>query len=259
MEITFVTNASEGLHAAALEQIGHLGGDGTLLFLQTRKKGVQRGVAGAKRIYGDDLVQVLIWTGFTYRAIIERSQRKLDELLQSGHVITDLTKAAHDHGDGGANILDSSAAIQEVQAWFSRVLADPKAKDDESETEEGPAVWEPLEVNGVKVPLCRVYRGTGDPQNPRAPIPGHIYVQGVKLGEKVVEAAANGRWKADSSHKTIAKDILRRWLPVGLYVQYVLDPNVTAHLVAGRAAASHTKAAGVPVDPEAIRTLFKIA
>jgi len=258
MQITFATNASEGLHAAALEQIGHLGGEGTLLFLQTRKKGVQRGVAGAKQVYGDDLVQVLLWTGFTYKAIIERSQRKLDEMLTTGTVISDLTKAAHDHGDGGANIADSSAAIQEVQAWFGRILADPKQKDEGAD--EGPeSVWEPLEVNGVKVPLCRVYRGTARPGDPRAPIPGHIYVQGVKLGEKVVEASTNGRWKAESSHKTIAKDILRSWLPVGLYAQYVLDPGITAHLVAGKGAGNHAVAAGVPVDPEAIRKLFKIA
>ena len=62
MQITFSTNAAESLHAAALEEIGNLD-QGTLLFLQTRKKGVERG-RGNKLIYGNDLVQVLVWTGF---------------------------------------------------------------------------------------------------------------------------------------------------------------------------------------------------
>lgn len=257
MQITFATNASESLHAAALEEIGHLD-QGTLLFLQTRKKGVERG-RGVKLIYGDDLVQVLVWTGFSYQALIERSQRKLDDMLKTGTPITTLTKAAHDAGDGGANISDSAAAIQETQAWFSRVLADHKPKDGESE-EEGPdSPWEPLKVNGVVVPMCRVYKGSARPGEPRAPIPGHIYVNGMKLGEKVVEAAPNGRWKTASSHKTIAKDILRSWLPVGLFAQYTLDPGLTAHLVAGKKAGQAAQAAGLPVNPEAIRQLFKIA
>tara|TARA_Y100000310_G_scaffold91693_4_gene89172 strand:+ start:6849 stop:7625 length:777 start_codon:yes stop_codon:yes gene_type:complete len=258
MQITFATNATESLHAAALEEIGHLD-QGTLLFLQTRKKGVERG-RGAKLVYGDDLVQVLIWTGFSYQSLIERSQRKLDEMLKTGTPISTLTKAAHDHGDGGANVSDSSAAIQETQAWFSRVLADHKTKDGEDGAEEGPdSPWEPLRVNGVVVPMCRVYKGAARPGEPRAPIPGHIYVNGMKLGEKVIEAATNGRWKAASSHKTIAKDILRSMLPVGLYSQYTLDPGLTAHLVAGQNAGKAAVAAGLPVNPEAIRQLFKIA
>ncbi len=258
MQITFATNASESLHAAALEQIGHLD-QGTLLFLQTRKKGVERG-RGAKLIYGDDLVQVLVWTGFSYQSLIERSERKLDEFLKDGAPIGTLTKACHDHGDGGANVADSAAAIQEVQAWFARVLADSKPKQGEEEDTEAPdSPWEPLKVNGVVVPMCRVYKGTARPETPRAPIPGHIYVNGMKLGQKVVEASSNGAWKTERSHKTIAKDILRSWLPVGLFSQYVLDPGLTAHLVAGKAAGSKAVAAGVPVNPEAIRQLFKIA
>ncbi len=258
MQVTFATNASESLHAAALEQIGHLD-QGTLLFLQTRKKGVERG-RGAKLIYGDDLVQVLVWTGFSYESLIRRSERKLDGFLKTGSAISTLTTACHDHGDGGANITDSSAAIQETQAWFARVLADHTPKDESEESEEGPdSPWEPLRVNGQVVPMCRVYKGSARPGEPRAPIPGHIYVQGMKLGEKVVEASANGAWKTAKAHKTIAKDILRSMLPVGLYSQYTLDPGLTAHLVAGQNAGKAAVAAGLPVNPEAIRQLFKIA
>jgi hypothetical protein len=257
MQITFATNASDSLHAAALEEIGHLD-QGTLLFLQTRKKGVERGRQGSKTIYDDDLVQVLLWTGFSYEALIERSRRKLDELLKKGTLIKDLTKACHDHGDGGASIADSAAAIQETREWFDRVLS-PYTPNKDADKDGPDSPWEPLEVNGVKVPMCRVYRGNARPGDKRAPVPGHIYVQGMKLGEKVIEASEAGHWKTASGHKTIAKDILRSWLPIGLYSQYTLDPHLTAHLVAGEGASLRAKAAGVPVDPEAIRKLFKIA
>ena len=255
MQITFTTNASESLHASVLEEIGRLD-QGTLLFLQTRKKGVVRGRQGSRRTYGDDLVQVLLWTGFSYEALIRRSQRKLDDMLK-GRLISELTKAAHDHGDGGANIHDAALAIQETQAWFSKVVGERPKTDTDGE---GPGSnWEPLEVNGIKVPMSQVYTGPARPAVPRAPIPGHIYVRGMKLGEKVVEASANGPWKATHSHKTIAKDILRGWLPVGLFASYVLDPGLVAHLVAGEGASRRARAVDMPVDAEAVRKLFKIA
>lgn len=256
MQIRFTTNASESLHAAVLEEVGHLD-QGTLLFLQTRKKGVERGRAGAKKVYGNDLVQVLLWAGFSYEALVQRSSRKLDAMLKSGTLISKLMGACRDAGDGGANLADSAAAIQETQSWFSRVLGEFSPKTD---FEEGPgSPWEPLKVNGVKVAMCRVYKGQARPDNPRAPIPGHIYVQGMKLGEKVVEASENGRWKTAKGHKTLAKDILRSWLPIGLYSQYTLDPHLIAHLTAGEGASMRAKAVGLPIDPEAIRKLFKIA
>lgn len=249
MNITFHTNADKSPHAPALAEIGRLA-QGTLLFLQTQKKGVERGRAGAKTLYGDDVVQVLMWTGFSYEAIIERSRKKLDALSDRGTLISDLARAGHEFN---VSIADSAVAIQETREWFDRVLAPHSEKIDGEGLN---ALWEPLTVQGVRVPMCKVYRGVARPGERRAPIPGHIYIQGMKLGEKVVRPAEHGPWHTLKGTKTIAKDLLKSWLPIGLYSQYTLDPSLSAHLVAGEQAASRAKATGIPVDPEAIRKLF---
>jgi len=242
--------------AETLKEIGTLD-QGTLVSLQVRKKGVERGSKDAKLVYGDDTVNVLIWTGFSYRALIERSQRKLDALMQDG-LITKLIQAMHDEGQGRADNTDTCAAIQEVQHWFRRILTDPLAGGAAFSFTEDTEVWEPLRVGGVKVRGSRVYRGP-ERDTPRAPIPGHIYVQGVKLGEVVVEPAEHGPWTPKSSLKTLTKNRLRSWLPVGLFAQYVLRPDDVGHLQVGKAAGEAAKVAGIQVDPEAVRSLFKIA
>ena len=246
------TNAASEHFATTLEELGTLD-QGTLVSLQTRKKGVARGAKGSRMVYGDDLVHVLLWTGFEYKALVERSRRKL-LALNDGTLIRKLTKVAHDHGFGGANTTDSSLAIQEVQAWLDQACAPSQAflTDD-------PGVWKPLVVNGTMVKGCRVYNGPAKPQDGRAPVPGRIYIQGMKLGEKILEAAPNGPWETQSSMKTSAKKLLRSQLPVGLYAQYVLEPNVVGDLKVGRAASAAAQLAGVLVDPEAVRSLFKIA
>ena len=248
MKIKFDTNASESLHAAVLEEVGQQE-RGALLFLQTKKRGVQRGRAGAKVTYGDDLVQVLLWTGFSYAAIIERSLGKLNALIDSGNLLTKLQASCAEDGHA-VKIADCAAALQETREWFDRVLHQGSGPMPPA----GP--WVPLEVNGVRVPLCRVYQGEARPQNVRAPIPGHIYVQGMKIGERVVTPAAAGPWHTKKGSKTIAKETLRSWLPIGLYSQYSLDPQLTGHLVAGEGAVKRAKASGIQVDTAAFRKLF---
>ena len=111
----------------------------------------------------------------------------------------------------------------------------------------------------MRVQGSRVYTGKGRSEDPRAPVPGTIYVQGVKLGQRVVTPAANGPWRANSKPKTLAKDIIKEGLPVGLYCQYRLEPERVQAMAVGGKATKLAKKHGIGIDPDALRSLFKIA
>jgi hypothetical protein len=249
------TNTTDSKTAAALAEISGVG-QGTLVSYRGQKKGVTRGKKHAKVVYGDDEVHVLIWTGFSYESFIERSLKKLLELEDQGNLITTLLTEVQSTGVG-AVVHDICAAIQETKESFKRAL-DPESVPPSNRLD-SQDVFEPLVVDGVKVPGSKVYTGKGDDTNPRAPKPGTVYIDGVKLGEKILLPATNGHWQTKSKAKTVAKNILRRKLPAGLYVRYALEPERVQALLVGDAAADAAKADGVPVNPSAIKSLFKIA
>src|SRR5574343_2027659 len=68
---------------------------GTLLSVIVTKIGETRGTGDEKKVYGDDTTHVLVWTGFQYRAHIERSQKKLRMRLDKGGVIRELAQRAY--------------------------------------------------------------------------------------------------------------------------------------------------------------------
>ena len=242
--------------ADTLSEIGDLD-QGTLVTLELQKKGVARGPRNNQTIYDDDVVQVLIWTGFSYPALVERGQKKLKALQAKGGFIQGLLQDTHNAGCTAATLAEVCAAIQEVEDHMRGVLA--AGASTTGVVEDKTPHWRPLEVAGKKIAGSRVYQGKERPEDPRAPVPGTIYIDGVKLGERVVTPAANGHWTVGSSAKTIAKKILQSRLPSGLYVRYCLDHEMVATVKVGREASEASKAAGIPVDPEAIRSLFKIA
>jgi len=250
------TNATDTAAATVLQELTEMD-QGTLFSALVQKMGQSRGPKGAKVIYGDDRVQVLIWTGFSNQALIERSQKMLNREIQRGGYIERLARATlEEHED--TKISDVCEAMQETRDWFRRVLAWPDLFEPNFSRDQI-SVWEPLTVEGVRVRGARVYTGQGNKEDPRAPVPGSIYVSGVKLGEMVITPAANGPWRPDSKPKTVAKALLKKSLPVGLYCQYRLDPERVMNLAVGKKAAKAAKAEGVSIDPDALRSLFKIA
>ena len=80
------TNAGDPKVAAQLASLTEEP-SGTLLSAHVHKVGEERGAGAEKRVYGDATVHVLVWTGFSYRALIERSQMKLRGLLDKGGLI----------------------------------------------------------------------------------------------------------------------------------------------------------------------------
>lgn len=260
MTQTMQANTDDVAVAASLAEIGDVG-DGNLVSLKVQKRGVTRGPQGAKVTYEDDLVHVLIWTGFHYKALVARSHKKLHELWGRGDLVGKLFRETVDAGMAETTVRDIAEAIQEIDDSLSRVLTEKKDEpvDTDADDEKTP-VWEPLVVDGVKILGAKVYVGQGDPMDPaRGPQHGTVYIDGVKLGEKIIEPAVNGKWRPKRKPKSVAKDLLRAKLPAGLYVRYSLNPEFTQSVRIGKEASADAKTGGVPVNPEAIRSLFKIA
>jgi len=262
---TIVANAADTGIAATLSELGSPD-KGTLVYLEIRKKGTERGVAGNKVLYGDDVTAVLLWSGFEYKDLVERSYQKLHQMWSNGDLSKKLQEAVEAKGYPGMNASEMTVVIQETEDSFLKVIRDQELPPDETgmaliQDELGtiPQCWKPLEINGQMIRGAKVYAGRGDPNNPRAPKPGAIYIDGVKLGERILEPAKNGHWHAKHKIKTVAKDILRSWLPIGLYVRYSLDRDQLKNPPkVGKQASPAAKTAGIPIDPEALRQLFKL-
>lgn len=240
---------------SALNDLIDLPEQGTILTACIKKMGVERGTAGSKAVYGDDTKQVLIWTGFSHRALIERSMKILTHQLGKGGYIERIARATLEVHEG-TTIEDVCHALQETRDWFRKVLLSNLEPPDDRPAQGGP--WEPLVINGVKVRGCSVYMGPPNPANHRAPVPGTVYVKGLKLGEKMVDPAPNGQWTPDSRPKTIAKQIILESLPVGLYCQYRLEPSRVSGLAVAANAVTVAKELQIVIDPSALVSLFKV-
>lgn len=241
---------------SALNGLIDLPDQGTILTVQVHKMGTERGSAGTKTIYGDDTKQVLIWTGFSHRALIERSMKILTHQLGKGGYIERIARATLEVHEG-TTIEDVCHALQETRDWFRKVLLSDKEPWDSHDSGLS-GVWEPLWINGVLVRGCTVYRGAAKPDDPRAPVPGTVYVKGLKLGEKMVTPAPNGQWTADSKPKTLAKKIIQESLPVGLYCQYRLEPSRVSGIAVAAQAVKVARDLQIPIDPGALTSMFKV-
>jgi len=249
-----------------LAAIGDLG-QGSLASIILRKKGSSR----AGKIYGDDLTHVLLWTGFHYKTLVKQSQVKLESIWAKGTFLTNTLQAVHATGHPEATLADISAAAQELQGNFHRVLngKDPLAGADiesicipeversyDIATVVTEPVFEPLVVGGKTIIGAKIYVGKGSSKDPRAAQPGTIYIDGVKIGELILEPGVNGIWAPTQSPRAIAKDIIRKQLPIGLYVRYSLARENLQDCKIGSEASIHAKEHKVPIDPEAVQLLL---
>lgn len=223
---------------------------GTFTSLIIRKEGEERGAQGSKVTYGDDLVQVVIITGFRYENLVARSR---DMLANMSDAEVDALVARNYTGWSGRGAkavqvpvtrADFDAARAELTDSFDKTLAGTN----ESTTDH---VYEPLLVNGEVVRGSRVY--VGNPNGQDAATPGTVYLQGLKIGERVLDAAPNGPVPASQSNpKTVAKGVLRSRLPVARYVSYKLDAAGGWLLSAGGAAVAACDTNGVTLDADRV-------
>lgn len=234
-----MTNTNTNASSRQLAELLRDAKQGTFTGLITRKKGVVRG----GKTYGDALVHAVIFTGFKYDGLVQRSLDLLDTVTDQEVV---------DASNGKVALADVAAARTELRASFERTLEGTN----ESTTDH---VYETLTVSGETVRGGRVYKCVAGTDrkchcracslDKRAPKDGVIYIQGLKIAQTELEAPANGYWKTNSSAKTIAKDILRRRLPVGRYVSYALEPGTDFILAAGGVAKAAATRNGITLDP----------
>ena len=266
---------------------------GTFTGLVVRKKGAERGPKGNKVRYGDDLVHVTLVTGFRYGSLVERSADALDAMTDAdldalvargatGFVrvwkktakVGDLAAVCSSMGldDTGSKAdlvarLDAVAPGGMVERPLTRadfdaarasLRADLQGSIDGTAVDTNEHVYEPLVRDGETVRGCRVY--VGNPNGEDASAPGTVYLQGLRIGQTVLEAAENGPVPASkSAPESVAKRILRSHLPVGRYVSYALTPDSGFILRAGGTAAKAADADGVTAaTPERVAEVMAL-
>ena len=259
------TNANSELLASALKDAKL----GTFTSLITRKQGALSGKGPNRKLYGDDQVQVTILTGFKYENLVAKSLELLYEKTDA-----ELAKLAKEKGllDGKGNEItkaDVRAARNELDTSFNRTLS--PIEDSDSSTRH---VYEPLVIGGDSVRGGRVYRcikggerqchcrecleaeGAEEKEVKKAPLNGTIYIQGLKIWQKVLEVAPNGpKPKPKSAAKTVAKDLIRSLLPISKYVSYRLEPGTDFLLRAGGSAQVQATEQGFLVSDAIVGTI----
>ena len=245
------TNANSALIASLLASAKH----GTFTGLIIKKVGVTRGRGAAKMVFGDDEVHVTMISGFDYPSLVRRSLDILSSVSDSD-IVTGLA-GKKDKDGNDVTEADVAAARAELVESFEATLAGTN----EATTDN---VYDPLVVDGEAVKGGRVYKCAGGPDckcrncaaDEKAPLPGTIYLQGLKVHEAVLTPAPNGPApKAKSSAKTIAKDALRHRLPVRRYVSYRLEPGGSWILRAGGTATIEATSRGFLVTDDILNLL----
>lgn len=253
------TNANSALVSALLADARV----GTFTGLITTKKGKEAGRGADKKLYGNDQVHVVIFTGFKYDNLVRRSLEALPG-IDAATLVADGAK------DGKTfTVADVEAARAELVESFTK-------SSDGTNKSSTDHVYDQLVVNGETVRGGRVYKCVAETKDEngedrichcrtctgdaKAPLPGTIYLQGLQIHSTVLIPAPNGKAPEPvSAPKTLAKDALRRHLPVSRYVSYALEPGTDFILNAGGTAAVEATKRGFLVTDDITNVLAKAA
>ena len=254
-----VSNATSIKTAKALAEAS----PGRFRGLITRKQGATRGRGPAKKLYGNDLVHVVIFGGFRYDLLVTRSRAKLQS-MNPADLVAEFAARGITAGDGSPiRLADVCKAIADLDASFDKTL-------DGSNSSTTDHVFEPLVVDGTTVRGARVYRCVAnDPAHEckcrdctgdkRAPVDGQINISGLKIGQTVIEEAPNGPIPPSKSRAdVVAKRIIRSRLPVGRFVTYRLEPKGEWALNVGPSAAVAADKDGVTVDTKKVEEIVQL-
>ena len=195
------------------------GDDVKIATIVYRKKGVERGSGAKRAVYGDHKVAVTIITGFEYKSVVEKSKQQLLQIKD--HDILEECRKAGLIDRTGEPIHRPAVweALTDIHASLLKTIQGTNTSNTQK-------VFQPLKIDGQKVRGCKIYVGDGDHDNPRAPKPGTVYLQGLKVGEVIIEEAPNGNPpEPRSAAKSIAKRVIREQLRIGKYVSYELSPE----------------------------------
>jgi len=221
--------------------------------LVIRKVGKEAGRGADKKRYGDDLVHVILFGGFKYHGLVDRSRQVLQSMDPAALVAEFALKGIKDGKGEDIRLADVCIAIADLDKSFNLTLEG----ENESTSDH---VYEPLVVDGKEVRGCKVYKCVKDDPDheckcrnctgdPRAAVPGQINLMGLKIGETVLETAVNGPIPASKSRAdVVAKNIIRNRLPIGRLVSYRLEAGADFILRVGPDAAAASTKDGVTLD-----------
>lgn len=211
----------------------------------TRLAGEVQGRGAQKMRRGDHVMEYVLLTGFSYPAMITRSHDALTAAMSSPTFVTDTVAALAAAGKvdeqtgaaiTAADVIDALTGTANGRKGLLTAYSETLAGTNVSTSEH---VYETLTVDGSNVPGCKVYTGTGNAADPKAPIPGTVYLAGVVISSRVVEASANGD-KLPSKRGAVAvvKSYLERALdlPAARYRTFRLLPGEVVSLKCGSVA-----------------------
>jgi hypothetical protein len=225
------------------QYLGDQMGANKVASLVYRKKGTLMGRGADRKKYGDDLVSTVVVTGFDYHRVVSKSQEMLTRISAQDILALATDQELRDKDNEPLTFLDVNKALQELWESFERTL--------KGESKAPKGVYTPLTVDGVNVPGCRVYQGDSDGTEQ-----GTIYLQGLKIGEKILEPSPNGSAPTPRSGKIpLAKRLIREQLPVGQYVSYSLEPHSGFDLRIGVSAGISADEKGILIRDEDLQYL----
>lgn len=184
--------------------------------------------------YGDDVVR-RTFVCADYQKCLEDSAAILNGLLADPEFIPTLT--AELKGIGMADdetwepvtekdVRDAFYGTEKGRKGLVTAVMQSLAQDNQDST--SAHVYEPLMVDGEKVPGAKVYKGTGNPADPRAPKPGTLYLSGYTVHKVVVTRGANGAAPAGRQGLVakIKQYVCDQWgLPHAMFKSFRLTPG----------------------------------
>ena len=232
----------------------------SIMSVVTTLKGVERLAPGEKRgglkvRMGNDTVRDTFVAGRSYTSLKRKDAvilaaltgADLDAMVAEGHM------AWSGRGAKAVQVpvtrADFDAALADMIASTAKSIAGTNSSTTDH-------VYEPLVVDGKALKGYRVYVGPADPSIKPASAPGTIYVQGLRVGRKVIEAAQYARPQSKSGGKAVAKRIIPRLLPSRRYVSYALEPGTDFVLNLGAEAVTASDDAGITVDPTVVASIL---
>jgi hypothetical protein len=171
-----------------------------------RLVGAERGRGADRKRYGDAVISVTL-----------KSSRYDNLLTGSLAALPVINRGPLDARFGAAAVTE---ALLRVEASLQASLAG------ENKSTSAHVYAPVVDASGETIPGCKVYVGGGDPSDPRSPVPGTLYVQGVRVAQRVTTPAPNGPGPpAKSSPVVAATAAIRATLPIGAWRQYRLLPG----------------------------------
>ena len=259
--MTIKTNASASSTTLAQAIAGSRSAQcASIMSVVTTLRGVERLAPGEKRggrkvRMGDDTVRDTFVAGRSYTALKQRDAVILDGL--TGADLDAMVAEGHMAWSGrGAKATQVAVTRADFDLALAEMIASTAKSIAGTNTSTTDHVYEPLLVDGKALKGYRVYVGPADPSIKPASAPGTIYVQGLRVGRKVIEAAQYARPASKSGGKAVAKRVITRLLPSRRYVQYRLEPGTDFVLNLGADAVTASDDAGITVDPTVVASIL---